>query len=183
MNDEKQPSRSRIQRLSRWAGAGALAGCILIAASVVLAAFDAGTLDQLIRTELLGPDRTISIAPRLRAICYGLLSWTVIFYVYGLLTARRLFLGYAGGDVFSESAGRRLARIGWSVAALPIATNISITIAALLATWDAGPGQRILKFSFSGADFLALVYGVLLIVVGYVLTEAARLSEENRQFV
>ncbi len=100
-----------------------------------------------------------------------------------LWVARRLFLGYARGEIFTAAAARRLGAIGCLLLAGVGTGAVARTLAVLALTWENPPGQRQLALSFSSHDFGLAVLALLLMVVGWVLGEAARLADENRQFV
>ncbi len=107
-------------------------------------------------------------------------------FALGLATlwvTRRLFLGYARGDIFTLAAARRLTAIGGLLLASMGAGVVARTLATLALTWENPPGQRQLAVSLSSHDFALAVLALLLMVVGWILGEAARLAEENRLFV
>lgn len=95
----------------------------------------------------------------------------------------RLFLGYARGEILTTAAARRLSGIGGFLLATVVASFLARTLAVLALTWENPPGERQLAFSLSSNDFGLMVLGLLLMVVGWILAEAARIAEENRQFV
>jgi len=100
-----------------------------------------------------------------------------------LWLARRLFRGYAEGEIFTLAAARRLGGIGRLLLLTAGAGVLARTLCVLALTWQNPPGQRQLAVSLSSNDFGLLVLGLLLTVVGWILAEAARLNDENRLFV
>lgn len=100
-----------------------------------------------------------------------------------LWVTRRLFLGYARGEIFTITAAKRLSAIGGLLLAGVVAGVVARTLAVLALTWENPPGQRQLAISLNSHDFGLAVLALLLMVVAWALGEAARLAEENRQFV
>ncbi len=53
----------------------------------------------------------------------------------------------------------------------------------LVLTWGNLPGQRILALSIGIDDYMIAALGGLVLAIGHVMTEAARLADDNRQIV
>lgn len=100
-----------------------------------------------------------------------------------LWVARRLFLGYAQGEIFSARSARRLGSIGCLLLIAVVGGILSRTLAVLALTWENPPGERQLAITLGSQDFGLAVLALLLMVVGWILGEAARLADENRQFI
>lgn len=103
--------------------------------------------------------------------------------LYALHQAYGLFDGYRRGELFPDSAPRRLRRIG--VAMIVLAVLRPLTVAALGAVLTSGnpPGQRLFVLGFSVEDYMIAVFGGLLLAIGHVMTEAKRLADDNSQIV
>ena len=104
-------------------------------------------------------------------------------YVLGLWIARDLFRSFARGEIFTEAAARKLRRLGIVVTAIAPTMIIARTAAVLALTIENPDGERVLAIGISGTDFAIAVIGILLSVIGWIMLEAARIAEENRQFV
>ena len=123
-----------------------------------------------------------------------------------LWLSRNLFLGFARGEILTPATGRRIERLGWLIAAIfPISQIVTaLSVAAVYLFWPEGQhsihwiglfalvftareengvvaGQ--VAFSFGGLELAALVCGGLIILIGRIFAEAARISEENKAFV
>jgi hypothetical protein len=104
---------------------------------------------------------------------------------FGLL----LFKGYRRGEIFTPKAANRLSRVGWAILALmPFGIVLKLALGRLLASSQSGVGAPlssnvILAPSISDIDVSAVAFGLLAILIGRVLGEAAKLSDEHRQFV
>ncbi len=129
----------------------------------------------------------LAIPPELTPLAYwGSLVASSLPFALGLaalVVTRRLFLGYARGEIFTAQAARRLGSLGTLLLAGVGAGVVARTLAVLALTWENPPGQRQLAISFDSQDFGLAVLALLLMVVAWVLGEAARLAEENRQFI
>ncbi len=113
-----------------------------------------------------------------------LASWLPMGLALGALwLTRSLFLGYARGEIFTSAAARRLGGIGLLLLLAVGGGVLAHTLTVLALTWENPPGQRQLAVSLSSHDFGLTVLGLLLMVIGWILAEAARIADENRQFV
>lgn len=114
--------------------------------------------------------------------------------LYALYWARELFRGYGRGEIFTEASAMRLGRVGWMitllapvgfvanfgvlktivVAAAPMADAVSFGAADLAILVYIGVGEL---------DAFAIVIGLLIVLVGRILSEASKISDENRSFI
>ena len=103
--------------------------------------------------------------------------------IYGLDQLRRLFKLYARGEIFSPEAARRLKRFAATVLAQFLLRPITGAALSILLTAHNPPGKRALTISLGSPEFGALVLGGLILVIGWVMGESARIAEENKGFV
>ncbi len=103
--------------------------------------------------------------------------------MFGLFTAQQLFRGYRKGQIFTTRAADTLTVIGWTVVLLGPAYILANTLTVLLLTMHSGPGGRQLNLSMDEGDIFAIVFGLLIVVVGRILAEAAKIADENKSFV
>jgi hypothetical protein len=96
---------------------------------------------------------------------------------------RALFQNFAEGRAFSSDAARHLHRFGIAVLAQAALGPLSATALALALSLANPPGQRLVVLSVSSNDYFALVVGGVLMAMGAVMREAARLAEENAGFI
>ncbi|HTQ84200.1 MAG TPA: DUF2975 domain-containing protein [Pseudolabrys sp.] len=123
------------------------------------------------------------ITPRARMFGFLVLLPPLALFLLGLNEIRRLFLQYAGGDVLSSAAARRLKRIAWlTVLGALIRAPARALLFLALSVDQAGVPQRSL-FRVLPADFTFLLFGLLLLAIAWAMTEAARIAEEHRQIV
>ncbi len=112
-----------------------------------------------------------------------LLAGPMGLLVYAMWRISRLFACYERGRIFAPVAAGHIRAAGTALAGsggLSIPIN---TLAVLLMTYDNAPGKRMLEISISSTNYATLLFGCLLIVIGWVMHEAARVADENRQFI
>ena len=129
-----------------------------------------------------------------RAIFFVIPLLSSFLGLYALLYALRLFRGYRGGNIFTETSANRLVRIGWLVVLIAPVTSleeywilkailITPSPVSILTNYN---GHDLTLISIVGVDELdafAIVIGLLIVLVGRILSEATKISEENRSFI
>ncbi|MDC6170330.1 DUF2975 domain-containing protein [Paucibacter sp. XJ19-41] len=94
-----------------------------------------------------------------------------------------MFGCYARGELLTPQPARHLRRLGWAMIMLAAALPLGHSLIVLALTWANPPGQRLLIFALSSQHYLSLLFGLMLLALGTVLTEAARLARENAEFI
>ncbi len=94
-----------------------------------------------------------------------------------------LFGCFAQGELLARRPAAHLRRLGLGVSSLAAAQPLGHTLAILALTWGNGKGERRLWFGLSSDHYLALLFGLLLLALAQVLSEAARVADENAEFV
>ncbi len=94
-----------------------------------------------------------------------------------------LFGCYGRGTLLTAQPARHLHRLGRALIVLAVAMPLSDTLVALALTWQNAPGHRQLVLNFSGQDYMALLFGLMLLALATVLREAARVAQEHAEFV
>ena len=145
--------------------------------------FNGAEVDLRIREEFLekGVATVFSIKERILGIF--LLLASDFWGLYGIHTARKLFAGYLRGEVFTVLAATRLKMIGWVVVLLAPISQMAETAGIFYFSRIDHPERIRLHLSLEDTDVYAIVFGLLILVVGHVMHEAVRLSDENRSFV
>ena len=123
------------------------------------------------------------------------IDWTVRFFgaalsgvyvgliSYALWIASWLFAGFAEGQIFEPKTGKRLRQIGFIMTVFALASPVVRTLLALLLTFENPPGQHVLIVSLSSDEFVIAIFGALILVLGHVMAEAARIAEDYQQIV
>ncbi len=103
--------------------------------------------------------------------------------LFGLWHVRLLFGAYERGEVFTTTAARHLRLAGLALAANALAAVFIHPLGSILLTYDNAPGERQFSIALGSDTYMLLLAGGLLIVIGWIMGEAARLADENRQIV
>lgn len=171
----------RIQRISRWAARAALVGMLgVVGIAGWLVVVDGPQLAAAISRDWLDGR---ALAPGVQTVVMGMIILALPLHLYGLLMARRLFAGYAAGEIFTRTAGRRMQRIGWAVTLMPPVGNLGLVLAHAAATWPPGWRSLAMFINLDPGDVLCLVFGPMLIVIGWVMGAAADIADENQSFI
>jgi hypothetical protein len=150
--------------------------------AVALAFLDPATLDARL-VEAMAASQKAALTPATRLVTLALAAIPLCLALLGFLSVQRLFNGFAVGEILTPESGRRLRRIGFIVTALGPVTIVIRSVASVVVSLPNPPGERVLAVGFGSNDVTAIIAGMLLIVLGWTLEEAARVADENRQFV
>jgi uncharacterized membrane protein len=99
------------------------------------------------------------------------------------LGMRRLFGRYRRGEILSDACAGDILRIGQALFAVAAMTVLVPTLQILILSWGNGVGQHILYLGVEGSTLGFLLSGGLLIVIGWVMREAAQVAEDARGFI
>ncbi|MCG8558603.1 MAG: DUF2975 domain-containing protein [Hyphomicrobiales bacterium] len=178
---------ARIRKLARIAEISALLGMTVLCGSAAYLAglmlTSSAEIDVYLEQELLPKGVTATVTPFVRTVAYALAMVPFLVGLYALGRARQLFQGYRCGEVFTSSAAKRLSTVGWAVFALAPVSILTKSIALLTMTWLNAPKARYFGIGLEQTDIFAIVFGLLLVVVGHILHEAALIAEENKSFI
>lgn len=102
---------------------------------------------------------------------------------YGLNQVRLIFRDFGRGETVSLTLARRLERFGGAVALQALVNPVVATLLGLTLTLGNPAGQRVLAISLASHDVVSVLVGLLVIGVGAVMREAARIARENEGFI
>ena len=176
----------RLQTLAWWVRGLALIGGLLIAALPAwlalapggalqpLQGLYGGEFTQLIRGELTSGARWRLAGVTLLPVSFALVALWQLWALFG---------AYLQGDVFGPRPVGCLRRFGWAMVALAVAEPLSRPLASVALTLDNAPGHRMLVVTLGTHDYALLMCALVFVAIARVMSEAARLAEENQQFV
>jgi hypothetical protein len=184
------PSPVLAQRLGRLARAVrslcVLAATVLVAwplllvlAPDALRAIGAGQAPGVDMRHLLQGDFTL--AARVRVALASLLPCGLGLALLWQLW--RLFGEYREGAVFSARALTCLRRFAALLVALAVSSPFTQALVSVAISLDNPPGQRQVAISLSSNDYALLLGALVFVAIARVMTEAARVAEENEGFV
>lgn len=128
---------------------------------------------------LLKAEFTNATRWRLLAVSAAHVTWAAAV----LWQLWRLFDHYRHGDVFGAQAMTHARRLGWSTVGLAVAQPLLGALMSVAISWGNPPGKRMLQLSLSSNDYALLLLALVLVVLGRVMTEAARVADENSGFI
>jgi hypothetical protein len=123
----------------------------------------------------------LDLAARLGGLAGSLLPMSVSLFALWQMWC--LFGCFAQGELLAHRPAQHLRHLGLGLCTLAAAQPLGHTLAILALTWGNGTGQRQLWFSLSSDHYLSLLFGLLLLALAQVLSEAARVANENAEFI
>lgn len=123
----------------------------------------------------------LTLAARMRLAAAGLPTVLVGLALLWQLWA--LFGEYLRGAVFSPRALACLRRFGALLVALAIVQPLAQALMSVAISWDNPPGRRVLLVTVSSSDYALVIGALVFVAIARVMTEAARVAEENEGFV
>lgn len=123
----------------------------------------------------------LDLGSRLWGLAASMVPTTVSLFTLWQMWS--LFGCFANGELLARTPAQHLRRLGMGLCAMAAAQPLGHTLAILAVTWGNGKGERQLWFGLSSDHYLALLFGLLLLALAQVLHEAARVADENAEFV
>ena len=123
----------------------------------------------------------LDMSSRLWGLAASMVPTTVSLFALWQMWA--LFGCFAEGELLALRPAQHLRRLGLGLCSLAAAQPLGHTLAILALTWGNPKGERQLWFGLSSDHYLALLFGLLLLALSQVLSEAARVADENAGFV
>lgn len=127
----------------------------------------------------------ITIAPHrgalLTAGLVGLIPLGAVLYI--LFHVRGLFGLYRKDAILTQPSATRIHAIGKGLFVLALVGPLTYMLQTLILTWHNPVGQRTLVLAINKDVFGFALIGVLMVIIGRAMTEAARMAEENRTFI
>lgn len=110
---------------------------------------------------------------------------TVSFFapVLILCGAFNVFAAFRKTDPFDPKSAKSIRFLGLTIVIFAISRIVNYTLSVFLMTYDNPTGTKELAIAINNHDLVTLMIGVILIIVGHILTRAALIAQENRQFV
>lgn len=106
-----------------------------------------------------------------------------LIMAYGLNHLRKMFRAFSRDIIFQPAPIRHLKVFGVALLVQTLAKPLTGAVTSVLATFHRPAGERMLSIGLGNAEASTLFLGALIIVIAWVLGEAARIDDENRSFV
>ncbi|RZJ07023.1 MAG: DUF2975 domain-containing protein [Rubrivivax sp.] len=123
----------------------------------------------------------LDLRARLLGLAASMLPTSVSLFALWQMWA--LFGCFAQGELLARRPAQHLRRLGLGLCALAAAQPLGQTFGILALTFGNPKGERQLSFALSSDHYLALLFGLLLLALAQVLHEAARVADENAEFI
>ena len=172
---------SRVARWCAWIGLAIIAFIAVYLVYVVF--FNSAGLAEMLSQQYLPAGFFAGLPLVAKLIVYVAMLCQALPALIGFYNANILFSEFNDGVVFTEDAAKRIGLIGWVIVVIPLWTIIvDLAIAGVLAMFKT-VGKVSMSVSFEESDMMAIVFGLLFVILGRIMGEAAKISDENRQFV
>lgn len=123
----------------------------------------------------------LSTSTLIFAFLISLIPTSII--IYGLINLKNLFALYEKGVVFTQKNVQCFRHIGLALIALIFANLVHGALLSVVLTINNPVGERILSLTFGSEDFSVLIMGAMIILVSWVMNEAASLEHEQAHTV
>jgi len=110
----------------------------------------------------------------------GLSLYSPLVIFFGIW---RVFERFARGPILSSQSVSTVRLLGWLIIVWAVMNILSYPAMFFAMTYGNPEGMRVLSIALGTEQLQKILFGVLLVVLGHVLTRAVALAEENRQFI
>lgn len=123
----------------------------------------------------------VSWTPLLQLLGFSADMIGLLPFLISLFILKAIFKNYQKGEIFSVRNAIQYRRLGVLLLldALLI-KSLSQTLMVLAVTLTNSPGHRYLTISFGTPNLTSLFYGILVIIVSWVMLEASKLHDEHK---
>ncbi|MFQ6552336.1 DUF2975 domain-containing protein [Aestuariibius insulae] len=176
-------AQTRIARLSTWLYWATIPALVLLPLVAILAVASSGFSGDTLASEFPGLQIADPLSNTQLAMVRlaGAIPFIIIMLILDQL--RCLLAAYREARIFVPETVRHLHRIGLGLLALAVSQIVVRTVQILILTWSNPAGERTLSIGLSDAELGFLFAGGFVTLIGWVMSEATRLSDENRTFV
>lgn len=174
---------ARVRRLSSWMGWACLS--LIGVLPLMLVVYWANTTAPELAVQGNLPNTAIQAPLQVwqRWSCGLVTAVPLGMMLMGLWQARRCFVQFADGHVFTAQATAHLRRFaGWVVGAA-LATIVAGAITSVLLTLHNPPGMRHLAVGVSSSQVLTLFFAAVVWLMADIIGQGQALAEENDAFV
>ena len=174
---------ARVRRLSWWVRLFCLLGAAALVVAPALLWSQPEWLESVARTSWVNNSVQLQLDAGSRF--WGWLSSCVpsAVLLFALWQIWSLFGYYRRAEIFAGGPAIHLKRLGAALMVNAVAQPLSTTLAVLALTMGNPAGARQLVVGLSFEHFTSFGFGLAILVIGIVMQEAARVAQENAEFV
>lgn len=115
------------------------------------------------------------------AILVSIIPVSVV--TFGLITLKKLFSLYENAVVFSIENVICFRRLGYTLISLVFANAIFITLISLVISFNNPVGKRVIVAEFGVSDIAAILIGLVVVIISWVMKEASKMEYEQAHTV
>lgn len=108
---------------------------------------------------------------------------TDCIYLYALMVLIHLFRNYERCDIFSLNNVILYRKLSYSVFYWIVGSFIQNTLFSVIVSFHNPAGQRVIDFGIDDSQVTALVFGVVILIISYVMKEGYLLADENKNTI
>jgi hypothetical protein len=183
LSSDSASALSRIRSASRFLQGMATLGFIFVCGLSVVFIANPAWFDSVIRDAFPELPGLTALTPTKRIGLMGVSALPLFLSLYGLWHLRLLFAAYRDGKIFGDEAPAHLLKVGLAMAGNAFAGVLAHSLGSLILTYGNAPGERHFSVMLSDNTYTLILTGGLLVVIGWVMGEAARISDEIRQII
>ncbi len=103
--------------------------------------------------------------------------------IYGMINLQKLFTLYEKAIVFSGQNVKCFRHLGYALIYWVLANLVFTILISIVLTVNNSPGERMIVAQFGISDIGTLIIGAVIILVSWVMDEAAKLEDEQAHTV
>lgn len=177
------PRPSQITRLSKWLYLAATVTLFALPLAALWGLFSAWSDPTQLATRFAHLPAGTAFTPTKALLTAAIGAVMLPPALLLLAEMRRLFRGYAKGEVLTAQSAIHIRRIGQCLVGLAGLGVIIPTLQGIALTADNPTGSRVLAIALTSDTIGFALAGGLLVVIGWAMAEAARAAEENASFI
>ncbi|TMX46649.1 DUF2975 domain-containing protein [Photobacterium damselae] len=123
----------------------------------------------------------LTMMTRILAMISSLLLSGVILYALRVLI--HLFKNYEQNEIFTLDNAKCYRKLGYSIFYWVGSSVVYGTAMSVILSFNNPPGERLLTVTFAGIDFLTLIFGMIILIISWVMQEGFRIADENNHTI
>lgn len=172
----------RLRSVSRWMAHACLAASVLCVAALAIYWFVTPQADLLAAAQISFPAlREVGFGTRVAALAISTMPLTVL--IWGLLNARRCFVLFSQGRIFTAEAVDGFRRFSLALLLSALLKPFAGAALTALLSWGGPPGTRMVAIHLGSDTLFSLLFAGAMMVIVWVMSEAIAIADENAQFV
>lgn len=108
---------------------------------------------------------------------------TDCIYLYALMVLIHLFRNYERCEIFSLDNVICYRKLSYSVFYWILGSLIQNTLFSVIASFHNPVGQRVVNFGLNDSQVTAFIFGLVILIISYVMKEGYLLADENKNTI